>query len=103
MSSHRLQRHLEDRSRVKTHVKRVFLHDLEVKKGKLVFVTAGHILLLLFFCLFAISWATPAAYGGSQARGRIEAIAAGLRQSHNSAGSEPRLRPTPQLLATPDR
>ena len=31
---------------------RVFLHDLEVKKGKLVFVTAGHILLLLFFLSF---------------------------------------------------
>ena len=44
----------------------------------------------------------PAAYGGSQARGRIGAVAAGLRQSHSNAGSEPRLRPTPQLTATPD-
>ena len=26
-------------------------------------------------CLFAISWATPVAYGGSQARGPIGAIA----------------------------
>ena len=39
-----------------------------------------------FFCLFAISWAAPAAYGGSQARGRIGAAAAGLRQSHSNAG-----------------
>ena len=56
-----------------------------------------------FFCLFAISWAAPAAYGGSQARGQIAAIAAGLHQSHSSAGSEPHLRPTPQFTATLDR
>ena len=54
----------------------------------------------LFFFFF--SWATPAAYGGSQARGRIGAVVSGLRQSHSNAGSEPRLQPTPQLTATPD-
>jgi len=51
----------------------------------------------------AISWAAPAAYGGSQARGPIRAVATGLRQSHSNAGSEPRLQPTPQLTATLDR
>ena len=51
----------------------------------------------------AISWAAPATYGDSQARGRIGAVATGLRQSHSNAGSEPRLQPTPQLTATPDR
>ena len=51
----------------------------------------------------AISWAAPAAYEGSQARGRIGAVATGLRQSHSNAGSEPRLQPTLQLTATPDR
>ena len=56
-----------------------------------------------FFCLFAISRAAPAAYGGSQARGRIGAVAAGLRHSHSNAVSELRLQPTPQLTATPDR
>ena len=50
----------------------------------------------------AISRAAPAAYGGSQARGRIGALAAGLRHSHSNSGFEPRLRPTPQLTATPD-
>ena len=62
---------------------------------------------VLFFVFFvvvvAISWAAPAAYGGSQARGRIGAVATGLRQSHSNTGSEPRLQPTPQLTATPDR
>ena len=52
------------------------------------------------FFFFAISWATPAAYGGSQARGLIGAVAAGLHQSHSNAGSEPHLQPTPQLTAT---
>ena len=60
------------------------------------------VLFFFFFCLFAISWAAPAAYGGSQARGPIEAVAIGLCQSHSNAGSEPHLRPTPQLMATPD-
>ena len=56
-----------------------------------------------FLGLFAFSWAAPVAYGGSQARGPIGAVATGLRQGHSNAGSEPRLQPTPQLTATPDR
>ena len=55
-----------------------------------------------FFCLFAVSRAAPTAYAGSQARGRIGAVAAGLHQSHSNAGFEPRLQPTPQLMATLD-
>ena len=35
--------------------------------------------------------AAPAARGGSQARGRIGAVAAGLRHSHSNSGSEPHL------------
>ena len=53
-------------------------------------------LFFFFFCLFAISWAAPTAYGGSQARGPIGAVATGLHQSHSNAGSEPRLQPTTQ-------
>ena len=59
-------------------------------------------LLLLLFCLFAISWAAPAAYGGSQARGQIGTVAAGLCQSYSNAGSELHLQHTPQLPAMPD-
>ena len=59
-------------------------------------------LFIYLFCLSAFSWAAPAAYGGSQARGRIRAVAAGLCQSHSNVGSEPCLRPTLQLTATPD-
>ena len=60
------------------------------------------LLKVFFFCLFAISWAALVAYGGSQARGLIGAVAAGLHQSHSNVGSEPCLQATPQLTATPD-
>ena len=53
-------------------------------------------------CLFAISGAAPAAYGGSQARGRNRGAATGLQQGHSNAGSEPRLQPAPQLTAASD-
>ena len=55
-----------------------------------------------FFFFFAFSRASPTAYGGSQARGRIGAVATSLCQSHSNTGSEPHLQPTPQLTATPD-
>ena len=41
-------------------------------------------------------------YGGSQARGQIGAVAAGLHHSHSNAGSELCLQPTPHLTATMD-
>ena len=52
------------------------------------------------FCLFFR--AAPEAYGGSQARGPIGAVAASLHHSHSNVGSKPCLRPTPQLMAMPD-
>ena len=42
------------------------------------------------------------AYGGSQARGPIGAVAAGLHHRHSNVGSELHLRPTPQLMITAD-
>ena len=59
-------------------------------------------LFLTFFFFFLLFRATPVACGSSQANGRIRAIAASLRHSHSNVGSEPHLRPTPQLMATPD-
>ena len=47
------------------------------------------------FCLFAFSRATPTAYGGSQARGLIGALATSLHQGHTNARSKLRLQPTP--------
>ena len=60
------------------------------------------VVIVVVVCLFAFSWAAPAAYRGSQARGLIGAVAAGLHQGHSNMGSEPHLWPTPQLMATPD-
>ena len=55
---------------------------------------------IFFFFFFGLFRAVPSACGGSQARGRVRAVAAGLRHSHSNARSEPRLRPTPYLMAT---
>ena len=41
------------------------------------------------------------AYGESQARDLIGAVAAGLDHSHSNLGSEPHLQPTSQLMETP--
>ena len=62
-------------------------------------VLAGLSFLSFFFFLFI---ATPTAYGGSQARGGIGAIAAGLHLNLSDSESQPSLRPTPQFMATPD-
>ena len=58
--------------------------------------------IIIFFLSFVFSKSAPMAYGSSQARGQIGAVAAGLRQSDSNTGSEPRLQPTPQLTATQD-
>ena len=55
-----------------------------------------------YLFIFCILRAAPEAYGGSQDRGLIRAVAASLRQSHRHVGSKLRLRPTAQLTATPD-
>ena len=58
------------------------------------------------FCLFVclpFPGPFPVAHGGSQAWGRIGAVATGLCQRHSNSGSELCLRLIPQLTATPDR
>ena len=47
-------------------------------------ITGIYIIFFLSFCLFR---ATPTTYGGSQARGLIRAVAAGLPHSHSKARS----------------
>ena len=50
-----------------------------------------------FVCFLPFK-AAPSAYGGSQAKGRISAIAASLHHNHSDTRSELNLR----LTATPD-
>ena len=54
----------------------------------------------VLFLLLLLFRAT--ACGSSQARGRTGAAAASLHHSHSNVGSKTHLRPTPQLMATPD-
>ena len=70
----------------------------------------SHLPLFVFSLLFQFLWfplqrkddPAPAAYGGSQARGRVRAVATGLHHNHSNARSEPHLQPTSQLMATLD-
>ena len=57
---------------------------------------------VFYFCLFVFSRAALVAYGGSQARDPIGAVAASLRQSHSNTGSKPHLEQTPQLTTPMD-
>ena len=50
---------------------------------------------ILFVCLFLFFRAAPTAYGGSQARGLIGAVALGLHHSHSNLASEMCLRTMP--------
>ena len=66
------------------------------------FIVVAHLcmcFIYLFFCFFR---AALAAYGRSQAGGRIGATTASLHHSHSNLGSEPCLQPTPQFTATLD-
>ena len=72
--------------------------SLEVQGNCLQFITSGLVNILVsynFLRVWVFSRAASVAYGGSQARGQIRAVATGLSHSHSSVGSEPR-------LATPD-
>ena len=67
-------------------------HPLQIPLKK-VFVL---VFVCLFVCLFfGLFRAISEAYGDSQARGLIRAVAAGLHHSQSNARSKPGLRPTP--------
>ena len=57
---------------------------------------------LSFFLSVCLFRAAPMAYGGSQAKDPIGAIAAGLYHSHSNTRSQLHLWPTPQLTAMLD-
>ena len=59
------------------------LTDIYVEANFILFYS--FVISILIFCLFR---ATPAAYGGSQATGRIGAVAADLHHRHSNAKSE---------------
>ena len=70
-----------------------------------VWVCFFFLIFIYSFIYLFIYWlfrATATAYGGSQARGQVGAVAAGLHHSHSHTGSKLCLPSTPQLTATPD-
>ena len=71
-------------------------------QGDLVIQLLRNTFVVVVVVVFCLLRAPLMACGGSQARGLIKATAAGLRHSPSHAVSEPRLQPTPQLMATPD-
>ena len=86
----------------KTHLCKYMLEEkASCGNEKLEFLESSYFTLDLFFFFFFFC-ATPVAHGGSQPRGLIGAVTASLRHSHSNARSEPRLRPTPQLMARQD-
>ena len=64
--------------------------------------TVLYLFFFFFFFFFCLLRAASVAYGGSQARGQIRAIAASLHHSHSNTGSETRLQHTPWLTAMLD-
>ena len=60
------------------------------------------IIIIIIIIIILVFRATLTAYGDFQAKGLIRAVAEGLCQGHGNAGSEPHLRPTPQLKAMLD-
>ena len=69
---------------------------LEIKKPA---TKANSVYICMY--IFMLFRTTLKAYGGSQGRGQIRAIAAGLH-SHSNAGSDLHLQPIPQLMAMLD-
>ena len=69
------------------------LSDSGINEREVTFYHLQHTLFsklhnFFFSFSFVFSRAAPAAYGASQARGLIKAVAAGLCQSHSNVGSE---------------
>ena len=66
--------------------------------GKRYTKSGGNVCYTFFF--FLCSFRTiSTAYGGSQARGRVVTVVAGLCHSHGNSGSKPHMWLTPQLTA----
>ena len=61
-----------------------------------------YVFLCMYVCMYVFLGSHLAAYGGSQAKGLIGSVAAGLHHSHSNARSELHLRPTPQLTTMPE-
>ena len=62
--------------------------NLALSLGILLIALHQHFVTFLYYIFFCLFRAVPMAYGGSQVRGQIRAVAAGLHHSHSNTGSE---------------
>ena len=60
------------------------------------------VIFFFFLVFFVVSWATPVAYGGSQARVESELQPPAYTRATAMRDLSAHLQPTPQLTATPD-
>ena len=67
----------------------MFLVYSKVIQLYILYVSKYNIFFFILFFFFCLLRAIPAAYGCSQVRGQIRAVASGLRHSHSNARSEP--------------
>ena len=72
------------------------------RKNRIIFQTEFSLKTFLNLNYSFLFRAVLIAYGSSQDRGQIGAIAASLCHSHSKVGSKPCLQPTLQLTAMPD-
>ena len=84
-----------------------FWQSRDAYKHHIIFLIIQEIKILkfdhrLYFIIIILFRATPMAYGGSEAKGLIGDVAAGLHHNHSNVGSETYLQPTPQLSAMRD-
>ena len=84
------------------HVLAIIINAAMNLWGQITLKNPVFIFFLFAFFSFFIFGAKPAAYGGSQTRGRIRTMAASLYHSYSNAISEPCLWSTPQLTAMTD-
>ena len=91
-------------SHPKPHVKRYgvlsYKHENSLKGRRMAAIwSVLSFYFFIFYFIFCLFRAASTAHRDSQARGQMRA---GLCHSHSRLGSEPSLRPTSQLTATPD-
>ena len=79
-----------------------FIHGQENIPGCSSNIGKGIMLLYFMFYFIHLFRPAPAAYGSSQARAQIRAVAASICHSHSNVGSKPHLRPKPQFTAMLD-
>ena len=82
---------MEEESTTRWREKHIFQGSSHFKRKSDLLKMKGYAITELIFFFFSFSRVAPAAYGGSQVKGLIRVVAAGLHHSHSNARSDPSL------------